>query len=80
MSLCYVGAMLASIALLVWGLMEILAKQRKGESSYEEVVSRQIRGFGILLLSQMVLVLGGALCFGMSGGIEKALKDVGKLL
>ena len=79
MSLCYVAAILASVALLVWGLMDILKKRQPAEASEEAVISRQIRGFGILLLSQMVLIIGGALCFGVSGGAERVLKDVGKL-
>lgn len=79
MSICYVAAVLASVALMVWGLMDILKKKQKSESSDGEVISRQIRGFGMLLLSQIVLILGAALCFGAAGGVEKALGKVSKL-
>ena len=79
MSPCYIAAVLASIAILIWGLIDILKKRQPKESSEEEVISRQIRGFGMLLLSQMVFVIGGAICFGLAGGADKIFKDVGKL-
>lgn len=79
MSLCYVATILAAVALVTVGLMDILKLKQPSESSSGEVISRQIRGFGILLLSQIVLAIGVALCVGVSGGVEKALSQVGKL-
>jgi len=79
MSFCYVLAVLASVALLVWGLMDIMRQKLKTETTETQVISRQIRGFGLLLLSQIVLILGAALCFGANGSVDRTLQQVGKL-
>lgn len=80
MSLCYILIIIASVVLTVYGLMDILAKQQPDESTQNEVISRQIRGFGILVLAQVVLIVGGATCAGFSNGFERLFRDVGRLL
>jgi len=79
MELCYVATVLAAVALVVYGLMDVLKKRQPKETSDSEVISRQIRGFGLLILAQIVLFLGGAICFAVTGGVEKALQKVSKL-
>ena len=79
MSLCYILTIVASVALTIYGLMDILRKQQADELTQNEVISRQIRGFGILVLAQVVLLVGGATCAGLSSGLEKLMKDVSRL-
>jgi len=79
MELCYVAVVLAAIALVVYGLMEILKKRQPKETSESETISRQIRGFGMLILAQMVLLIGASVCFGLAGGAEKLLQKVSKM-
>lgn len=69
--LCYLLTIVLSVGFLIWGFMDILKKKQPSEGSQTAVISRQIRGFAFIMLAQVVLVIGGALCFGMSGGVEK---------
>lgn len=77
-STCYILIALAATACVVWGLMDILKKRLPTEDSDGEVISRQIRGFGILLLSQVLLILGGAICLGMSGSVDGFVTEFGQ--
>ncbi|MDB4769479.1 hypothetical protein OAG24_00790 [bacterium] len=67
-SLCYYIVVILAIITFVWGLMDLLKFQQSNESSLEQVISRQIRGAGLILVSQVILVFGSMLCFGASGG------------
>jgi len=64
--LCFLVFVVVSIALLIWGFMDMIRKQQVNESSYSEVISRQFRGMGFLILSQFILILGGVFCYGSS--------------
>ena len=75
-SLCYLVVIVLSIVFLIWGFMDLLKKKMHYEKSETQVISRQIRGAGLLLLSQVILVLGAALCYGLGGGRIR-LKDIG---
>ena len=68
--LCYLVAILVAVALVVYGFMELLKEQQPSEKTQAEVISRQIRGFALIMLAQVVLVLGAALCFGTTGGVQ----------
>ncbi len=65
--LCYLIVIIVSIGFLIWGFMDLLKQKQANETTETQVISRQIRGAGLLLLSQLVLVLGGALCYGVAG-------------
>lgn len=71
--LCYVIVVIIVIILTVWGYMDILKKRQRSESSDTQVITRQLRGFGLLMLSLLVLVLGLSLCYGGSKGGLSAL-------
>ncbi len=66
-ALCYLIVIIVSIGFLIWGFMDLLKKKQPYETTENQVISRQIRGAGLLLLSQLVLVLGTALCYGVGG-------------
>ena len=80
MSMCYILSIIVSIALAVYGLSDIIAQRRPEEITEQEVISRQIRGFGLLVLAQFVVLLGGAACSALSSGVERLMRDVGNLL
>lgn len=67
-SMCYYIVVILAIITFVWGLMDLLKFQQSNEGSLEQVISRQIRGAGLILVSQIILVFGSMLCFGASGG------------
>jgi hypothetical protein len=60
----------ASIGFLVWGFMDLLKKKQSGETD-TGLISRQIRGFAFIMLSQVVLIVGVMLCFGLTGGPDQ---------
>lgn len=76
--LCYLIALLFAVALVVYGFMELLKEQQPSEKTQAEVISRQIRGFALIMLAQVVLVLGAAVCFGTTGGVESLGKALVK--
>lgn len=78
-SLCYFVIVIIAIGFLLWGFMDLLKKQQPTESDTSDVISRQIRGFAFIMMSQVVLVVGGMICFGMSGGLDQLGKAVSKL-
>lgn len=65
--LCYLVVVVAAVVLLVWGFMDLLRRQLPHEKDTTDVISRQIRGFALIVLSQVVLILGAMLCVGFSG-------------
>ena len=66
--ICYTLIIIISLVLLIWGFFDILKKKQPTEHSQDAVISRQLRGIGLLILSQVVLFLGVAMCFGVTGG------------
>nr|QBK86614.1 MAG: uncharacterized protein LCMAC102_04100 [Marseillevirus LCMAC102] len=77
--LCYLLVVIVSIGFLVWGFMDLLRPKLPSEKAQVDVISRQIRGFAFIMVSQVVLVLGSIICFGMTGGVKglgKTLKKV----
>ena len=80
MSICYILAIAVSVALAAYGLFDILKQRQPDEITEQEVISRQIRGFGLLVLAQVVMLVGGATCAGLSSGMERLMKDVSRLL
>jgi hypothetical protein len=77
--LCYLLVLIVAIGFLVWGFMDLLKKQQPNEKTQTDVISRQIRGFAFIMLSQVVLLLGSMICFGLSGGIDQLGKALDKI-
>ena len=73
--LCYFLAIALSGLLVVYGFYCLLQKEKPTENDVQ-VVQRQIRGFAYIMLAQVVLVLGVALCFGMNGGLDLIRRGV----
>lgn len=70
-ALCYILVLAASIACVIYGFMDILRRKRASENDIE-VIQRQIQGFGYLMLSHVVLIVGLALCLALN--LEAAKK------
>lgn len=73
--LCFLIVLVVSFALVVFGLIEIMSKQRANEVA-TDVPSRQLRGFGWLILAQIILAVGSALCVGTTMGGWSGVKNV----
>lgn len=73
-SICYILVVLASAVLVVYGFMDILKRKSSEDVNDLEVIQRQIRGFAMIMLAQVVLVLGLSGCIGMSGGLAGIAK------
>lgn len=67
---CFIIVLVVSIAFLVYGFMDLM---KKGNEQGVDRISRQLKGFAFIMLSQVVLVLGGALCL---GGLDKSLSSL----
>jgi len=75
-SLCYILVLAATLACVIYGFMELLKKKTVQEDDMG-VIQRQLRGFGYLMLSQVVLAAGMAICIGMNlGSVKKMLRDL----
>ena len=68
---CFIIVLVVSIAFLVYGFMDLM-KQKNDEKGVERI-SRQLKGFAFIMLSQVVLVIGGALC---TGGLDGSLRSL----
>ena len=68
--LCYLVAIIAAVGLAVWGLFDILKSKQKGESD-ASITHRQLRGFGYLVLAQIVITIGVAMCTEVTGAMGK---------
>lgn len=78
--LCYLLVLILSVVFLVWGFMDLLKKKQPTERTETQVISRQIRGFAFIMISQVVLILGAMICFGLTGGlggVAKAVRAIG---
>lgn len=63
--ICFLLILAISIALVIYGFVMLLKKQEAGENDVQ-VLQRQLRGFGFLLLSQVVFLLGSGACVGLN--------------
>lgn len=66
-SLCYLIVLAIAVALIIFALVELLSKKRAGETD-ADVQQRQLRAFGWLILAQIVMAVGAALCMGWNNG------------
>lgn len=73
--LCVLLISILCLALIVLGFRMIFQKHMDAEND-AQVLQRQLRGFGLLILAQVLLVSGLALCLGVVDmlSIQKAMK------
>lgn len=77
--LCYILVIIVAIGFLVWGFMDLLKSQQPNEKTKVDVIARQIRGFAFIMLSQVILILGASICFGLTGGVEGVSKMMSRM-
>ena len=58
---CLLAVVAVCLALVVMGLLGIM-KKGKGQENDVQVIQRQIRGFGYIMLAQIALIIGVTLC------------------
>jgi len=75
---CYLLTLIIGVIFAIWGFFDILKEKQKHESDMN-VLQRQLRGFGFLVLSQVVLVIGVSACLGIGGGARKMLGKIGEV-
>ena len=66
--ICSMIIILVAVGFLVWGLQDLLKAKSPTEATTTDVISRQIKGFGFIVLSTAILSFGGILCGVMNGG------------
>jgi hypothetical protein len=64
---CYIITLIIVAVIVIIGLMDILRKRNASEDNLE-AIQRQIRGFGLLILSSLVLIVGTSICLGIDFG------------
>ncbi len=78
---CYFIVLAIVVLMMIYGFMDIIGDKPKtlksGVETEKQVMARQLRGFGLLVLSQIILILGGMLCLGVGGfSINKMLSGL----
>jgi len=62
--ICNIASLVIALILILWGLKEVLDtncdRSDAGDCSHR--LTRQVRGFGLMILGQFVLLLGANLC------------------
>lgn len=62
-SLCSLAVMVAAVGLFVYGYYHIFQQKRAGENDLE-VIQKQIRGFALLMIANLVMIIGSMVCAG----------------
>jgi len=62
-SVCSLVVMVAAVALTVLAFMHIFRRAHDSENDLN-VIQRQLRGFAVLMVAQLVMVLGAMVCAG----------------
>jgi hypothetical protein len=79
MELCTIVILLVTVAFLAWGFVNIFKQpdkdgheekneNKQGKKITMAVISRQLRGFALILLANIIFVFGVASCMGIFGG------------
>ncbi|HSA76264.1 MAG TPA: hypothetical protein VLE02_01845 [Nitrosarchaeum sp.] len=77
-SLCSALVFLVSVFVLIWGLLDLLRRKQADELTDGQTISRQLKGLGMVLLSNVVFILGCGLCVGLGGGVASMSKFLGR--
>ena len=62
-SLCSLAVMVAAVGLFVYAYYHIFQKKQAGENDLE-VIQKQIRGFALLMIANLVMIIGTMICAG----------------
>ena len=78
MDLCFLVVLIVSIAVLAFGLMDALKKRQSNESN-DATLQRQLRGFAMIVLANVIFVIGAGVCAeptlkGLLGGAGSSLR------
>lgn len=65
---CYIVTLIIALVLAVWGFSDFFRMRQANEASTTDVISRQLRGLGLLMLALVVMGLGATLCLSMAEG------------
>ena len=77
-SLCYILVLVLSAAVVIYGFIQLLQRQRPGENDVQ-VLQRQLRGLAYLILSLVIMSIGVSLCFFNGNGpdlVSKAIRSI----
>jgi len=58
---CYLISIIVALGLIVWGMFDLLKEKEKHETDIQ-VIQRQLRGFGYIILAQVIGAAGDGLC------------------
>ena len=58
------------------GKLDDGGQTRDGKNVTAAVISRQIKGFALIMLAHIVFVLGVAICTGLAGGVSGAARKI----
>jgi hypothetical protein len=73
---CYVVSLALAVGLVFYGFMQLLQREKPSENDVQ-VLQRQLRGFGYLMLAQLILVIGMAFCVGLNlDGFKQMVRSV----
>lgn len=67
--LCFILVLILAVGLFAWGMSDVVKTRSASESSGDQT-NRQLRGIGILIMSQVVVFLGAFLCLGLTKSKE----------
>lgn len=77
-SLCYVLVLVLAAAVVIYGFIQLLQRQRPSENDVQ-VLQRQLRGLAYLILSMVILSIGISLCFFNGNGpdmVRDAIRSI----
>jgi hypothetical protein len=72
-AVCFLIVAIVSIGFLIYGFTQVLGKQLPSEND-TQVIQRQIRGFAFLMLAQIAMIVGSAICTGLTLNLREILK------
>jgi hypothetical protein len=78
-STCYIASVVAAIVVAAWGLNDVFRGKQPDEENDVQVVSRQLRGFAILSLSSVIVIIAVSVCLLLSKGSNAFLKNMSKI-
>jgi succinate dehydrogenase hydrophobic anchor subunit len=61
LSICSLVVMVSAIILVVFAFLHIFAKAQENENDLN-VIQRQLRGFAVLIIANLVMIVGGIMC------------------
>lgn len=63
---CSIIVLIIALVLAVWGFSDFFRPRQVNEPTVNDVISRQLRGLGLLMLAVVVMGMGATFCLSMS--------------